>query len=100
VELTVSIRSEIEALKRLNDLTGQLEDVLFFLKEEGLIDVVAIKTIKNSSDRPKEIQSLLKKLNTIGKIQLLEYKWNILPVEILTLLIVTDKNQKQFSFGE
>lgn len=96
----MSIKSEIDVLKRLNELTGQLEDIVVFLRSEGLIDDVQIKSIKNSSDRNKEVQFLLRDLNKNGKIQLLEYKWILLPVESISVHIVTDKNQKQFSFGE
>lgn len=94
------IKTEISALKRLNDLTGQLEDIVAFLKAESLIDDVQLKSIRNSSDRPKEVQLVLKRLNETGKIQLLEYKWILLPIETISIYLVTDKNQKQFSFGE
>jgi hypothetical protein len=96
----MSSKREVECLKRLNDLTGQIEDILFFLKEESLINDTSIKTVKNSSDRPREIQSMLNGLRDAGKLQLVEYKWVLLPVETITLFLVTDNNTKQFSYGE
>lgn len=96
----MSKKNEIDALKRLNDLTGQLEDIVSFLKDEKLINDVDLKSIKNSSDRAKETQNILKKLSSNGDIQLLEYRWSLLPVEKIAIHIVTNKNQKQFSFGD
>lgn len=93
-------KREVECLKRLNDLTGQIEDILLFLKEEKLIGDVSIKTVKNSPDRPREVQSILNGLRDTGKLQLVEYKWILLPVETITLFLVTDSNTKQFSYGE
>lgn len=93
-------RNKINALKRLNDLTGQLEDIVRFLMDEKLINELDVKTVKHSSDRSKEVELMLRTLQHNGNIQLLEYRWVILPVETITILIVTDKNQKQFTYGE
>lgn len=92
--------SEIDALKRLNELTGQLEDIVSFLREEGLIRDSDIKSLRSSSDRPKEIQAMLYSLQSKGDVQLLEYRWVKLPVETITVYIVTNKNQKHFTYGE
>jgi hypothetical protein len=92
-------RSEIECLNRLQALTGQLFDIILFLKDEKLIDDNHIRTVKGSSDTSKEIQLLLKSLQKEGKFQLLEYTWNILPVETINIYIITDRNQKEFVYN-
>jgi len=92
-------RSEIDCLNRLQALTGQLFEIIIFLKEEKLIDDNHIRTVKGSADTSKEIQLLLRSLQKEGKFQLLEFTWNILPVEMINIYIVTDRNQKEFVYN-
>lgn len=93
------LKREIECLQRLQDLTGQLEDILQFLKLENLVNDNQLKTVKLSADHAKEVQSILRNLQIEGKLQLLEYQWNVLPVENITIAIITDRNQKEFIFN-
>jgi predicted nucleic acid-binding protein len=90
---------EMECLERLENLTGQLEDILVFLKLENLIDDNAIKKVRTSSNSPKEVREVLSQLKTDGKLQLLRYEWNVLPVENILITIITDRNQKEFSYN-
>lgn len=93
------MKNEIACLKKLNDLTGQIDDILLFLKNEDLVNDVDIKTIRQSSDRPKEIATKLENLKNNKKIQLLEYNWQILPKEFIIINIITDSNRKEFSYN-
>lgn len=89
---------EIQCLQRLQDLTGQLEDILAFLKLEGLVDDNQIRSVKLSPDHPKEIRGILNDLKVRQKVQLLQYEWSVLPVENIAITIITDRNQKEFIF--
>lgn len=93
------LTKEIECLKRLHEMSSQLGDILLFLKQELLIDDNQIKTIKEQADHPKEVQSILKKLQTSGKLQMLEYTWEVLPTENIKIHIITDRNSKEFVFN-
>lgn len=92
-------KREIECLLRLQETTSQLEEILLFLKNEDLISDNEVRTVRQSSDHPKDVQSLLKRLKTDGKFQLLEYQWEILPVERIKILIITDRTQKEFCYN-
>jgi hypothetical protein len=92
------IKKEIDCLNRLNALTGQSQDILDFLRSEDLITDGQHKAVRQSSDRAKEIQAMLSDLQVRQKIQMLMYMWSILPVENITVTIITDRNQKEFSF--
>lgn len=94
------IARELECLTQLQVKTMGLEDILQFLREEKLIDDVQIKAVKTSSEYPKEVQKMLFNLKQESKIQLLEYTWELLPVERITVLIVTDRNQRDFKYDE
>jgi hypothetical protein len=96
----MSKRDRVDALTRLNQLTGQLEDIVNFLLEEKLITDSQLKSVKFSADRAKEVELILNLLQKSGSIQLLEYKWVILPTETINIYIVTDKNYKNFYYGE
>lgn len=96
--MTSKTKREIECLTRLQELTSQMEDILVFLKLEGLVDDNQMRSIKLTPDRPKEVQQILKDLQTSGKLQMLMYEWHVLPVENITITIITDRNKKEFIF--
>lgn len=93
------LKREIECLQRLQELTGQLEDILQFLKLENLVNDNQLKTVRLSADHAKEIQAILRNLQVTQKLQLLEFQWTVLPVENITISIITDRNQKEFIFN-
>ena len=96
----MSIKSnQILCLQRLQDTTGQLVDILEFLKQELLVDDAQMKSVKQGADHAKEIQSILKDLQARNKLQLLEYEWNILPVENILITIITERNQREFTYN-
>lgn len=97
--MTSKMKREIECLSRLQGLTSQLEDILMFLKLEGLVDDNQMKTIKMSADHPKEVQAILRDLQVRDKLQLLQYEWSVLPVENILITIITERNSKEFSFN-
>lgn len=92
------VKREVECLNRLQDMTGQLEDILGFLKQENLVDDNQLRSVKLSADHPKEVRNILQELKSKQKIQLLQYTWSVLPVENISIMIITDRNQKEFIF--
>lgn len=91
--------NKILCLQRLQDTTGQLADIVDFLKLEQLVDDNQIKSLKLSADHAKEIELILRDLQVKNKLQMLEYEWNVLPVENILITIVTERNQREFSFN-
>jgi len=89
---------QIECLERLNQMAVSIDDILQFLVDEKIFAKDDIKTVKSSSDHAKQVQALLSDLKRNERIQLLEYEWQVLPVERIKLLIVTDRNQKEFTY--
>ncbi len=95
----MSVANQINCLQRLQDTTGQLDEILQFLKLEGLVDDNQLKSVRLGADHAKEIQQILRNLQVTNKLQLLNYEWNVLPVENICISIITDRNQKEFSFN-
>ena len=90
---------QVQCLKRLEELNGSYEDILQFLMQEDLIDKAKSLSVRSSADKAKEIHGLLNHLSRSGGIQLLEYEWSVLPVERITLLIITNKSKKEITYG-
>lgn len=95
----MSSKREIDCLERLQDKSGSIDDIMSFLVEEKLMDLDLAKKVKQSSDEAKEIHAVLKNLSKADKIQLLEFEWTILPVEIIKINLVTNRNNKQFTYN-
>lgn len=93
------IANQILCLQRLQDTTGQLDDILTFLKLEQLVDDNQIKSVRLGADHAKEIQLLLRNLQVTNKLQLLMYEWNVLPVENICISIITERNSRDFTFN-
>lgn len=91
--------NKILCLQRLQDATGQLPDILEFLKQEQLVDDLQMKSVKQSPDYAKDIFHILNDLQVRNKLQLLEFEWNVLPVENILLTIITERNQREFTFN-
>jgi hypothetical protein len=93
------VANQINCLQRLQDTTGQLEEILQFLKLEKLVDDNQLKSVKLSADHAKEVQQILRHLQVTNQLQLLVYEWNVLPVENILISIVTERNSKEFGFN-
>lgn len=88
---------EIRCLERYKELTGAFDDLFTFLLEENIITKDDIKTVQREAYQPKVMQGLLARLKGQNLIQLLEYEWNILPIERIKILVVTDRNSREFT---
>jgi len=93
------VANQINCLQRLQDTTGQLEEILIFLKLEQLVDDNQMKSVKLSADHAKEVQQILRNLQVMNKLQMLMYEWNVLPVENIMISIVTERNSREFTFN-
>ena len=96
----MSKRHEIECLDRLNEMGTSIDEILQFLIDEKIASREQIKTLKHASDHARQVQQLLASLKKEDKLQLIEYEWQILPVERIRLLLVTDREKKEFSYDE
>jgi len=92
-------KKEIECIARLNELASCLDEILSFMLLESVITKEEIAGIKRSPDQAKSLQAHLAAVSSSNKIQLLEFTWDYLPVERLKILIVTDRNSKEFSYN-
>lgn len=97
--MSQAVSNQILCLQRLQDMTGQLDEILQFLKLEMLVDDNQIKSVRLGADHAKEIQQILRHLQVTNKLQLLMYEWQVLPVENILISIITERNSREFTFN-
>lgn len=90
---------QIECLSRLDYLSGSKNEILGFLLLEKIITVDTIASVNKSPTPSKELQILLYDLQKTEKFQLLEYVWEVLPKEHISIMIVTDSVKKEFTYS-
>ena len=86
-------------MSRLDYLSGSKNEILGFLLLEKIITVDTIASVNKSPTPSKELQILLYDLQKTEKFQLLEYVWEVLPKEHISIMIVTDNVKKEFTYS-
>ena len=74
-------------------------EILEFLIEERLMKKEERVGLDRPTERAKFLVDRLEFLLREEKVMLVDWEWNILPVERIRLLIVTDSLQKDFTYG-
>ncbi len=92
-------KREIECLQRLNSLTPVFEEITQWLLLDFLISPEEVKTFRNSPETIKMLYHKLLELNSSRVLQLFEMEWSLLPVELIKISLVTQRGQKEISYG-
>ena len=95
----MAIDKRLSALDTLSRKLGSLQDVVDFLLFEEIMTKLEYKEYNSVPDKVRFIFDKLNEYRDAGKFQLLEYEWQILPVERIKLTVVTDKSNKEFSWN-
>ena len=89
---------EIKCLARLDELLATNDSIMEFLVSEELMTREQRKAFMLSADVPKALQGFMGSIRG-SKIQLLSYEWVVLPDERLKVTIITDRNNREFSYN-
>ena len=84
---------------RLDELVASYDAILEFLLQEDLITRQESVAVRSSADIAKVIHTKLIVLSKTNRVQLIEYSWEVLPVERVKLFIVTDRASREFSYN-
>ena len=90
---------EIECLQKLDELTSCYDELLEFLQSEKLLTREESRAIRSSADIAKMIHTKLLVLSKTDKLQLLEFMWEVLPIERIKITIITDRMTKELAYG-
>jgi hypothetical protein len=93
---------KVEFLQRLFKLTKDRHSILEFLAAEKIILPVRVQDILHTehTTHASQIAVLLEQAVKDEKVQLLDYEWTILPVERMSLTIVTQTDKRVFTYGD
>ena len=69
------------------------------MREEKLIQPEQVRVLFAQADKAKALHAVLRNLSGAGSLQLLEFEWQLLPVERVKIMIVTDKVSREFAYG-
>jgi hypothetical protein len=93
---------ELQCLQRLIEKTNCQQEITEWLVTEKLLTKDAEKAIyanKSHTNIIYEIHKVLQSLRDNERVQLLDYVWNILPVEQIRITIVSDNERHEFTHG-
>ncbi len=90
-------QAHIECMKRLCTLTGCYDDMVNFLLEDKVITKEALVELNLEHDKVRQLCHILFDASKTEKIQLLAFDWVVLPVERISLKIVTDMGTKEYT---
>lgn len=95
------MNKKIECLNRLFKLLACRQEILEFLAEEKVIPQVAVQDILHSTHQTHAAQmaTIMDVAVKEGQLQLVDYEWTILPVERVSLTIVSNNTKKEFKHG-
>lgn len=93
------MNKQIECLARLLAANGSLDDIIDFLIEEKIMDASELPYYRREVSKPKYIWNLLNVAKQKESIMLLDYEWQVLPVERIKITVVTNRNSKNFTYN-
>lgn len=91
--------TKIECLDRLFKKTHCQDEFIEYLIEHKLLDKDAINPNDRDLDVLKVLHNALQKGVADDKILLLDYKWQLLPIEQIRLQIITSRGSKDWLYG-
>lgn len=95
------MKKKIDFFNRMFELLKNKLEILEYLKMERLITDDEMQRFLNEShtQHASRLAFCLEDLLLHEKLQLADYEWTILPVEMLKLTIITATSKKEFAYG-
>lgn len=91
---------KIDALRIINENISEAIDMAAVLANDGIISKNELIELKSKKDRTEYLFILIEKADQDGKLDLLDYEWQVLPVERVTLTIITKNNVHNFTYEQ
>jgi len=90
---------KIECLRRLYDLNQSiLSEIVSFLQDNDIMKENDVYEYKISLNKPEFLYKTLE--NIKKKVQMVSFQWTILPDEFIIISIATEKEYKEFIYGQ
>lgn len=92
-------QKEVECIQRLLDIGLMVEEWMDFLLENKLLDSSGIPAFALERNKALYIHNVLSEGKKSEKVLLLDFEWNVLPVERIKVTVVTTRNTKEFVYN-
>jgi len=92
-------QKEVECIQRLLDVALMVEEWMDFLLENKLLDSSGIPAFALERNKALYIHNVLTEGKKTEKVLLLDFEWQLLPVERIKVTIVTARNTKEFVYN-
>lgn len=91
---------KLKALEIINSKSVHALDMADYLFKDRVITSAQMEEIKTSNSRSESLLRALESASKEGRVQLLDYEWQILPTQRVVVTIVTDSGIKEFKHEE
>ena len=94
-------KREIQCLVKLNEKVNCFGDMIDFLSSEKVISRTETSNLVNelNIELPFEIHKTLEKVLQEELLQLVDYKWEMLPNEKICITIITKQSRRDFTWN-
>ena len=93
------MNKKVECIRRLFKKNYAYNEICEWLIEREYITELEMNSYSREQERAEFLYSILEKAETEKKFMLLTYDWQVLPIEQIKIHIVTQTEEKIFSYG-
>ena len=97
-KLPVVTLRKLAALRELTSNSVGVMDIVGDLVNEGVLTKADREAVSVVEDKCEKLFILMELANRNGKVQLMNYDWQLLPTQRVKLLIVTDATTKEYLY--
>lgn len=95
----MSAKRKINCLQTYFEKTHSLESFIDYLHEEQIMEADGFHGLDRFEEKVRKIYQLLEDGVKSGKILLLDYNWQILPIHQIRIQIITNRSKRDFLYG-
>lgn len=93
------MNKKIECIKRLFKKNRSYMEMCEFFIEQKLTTEMEVNSYTREEERARFLFNLLEKAEKDEKFQLVSYEWQVLPLELIKITCITEREVKEFSYG-
>lgn len=91
---------KLQALKLLLENTYDAIHIAKTMKDDMVFSSDDFEKVKGAYDRSEELFMMLERAKKAGKLDLVDYEWQMLPIVSVKLTVVGPSGVREFTYGE
>lgn len=93
------MNKKVDCILRLLDKNECYMDIAAWLIDQKLTDIFTVRSYSRQQERAEFIYNTLVMAEKTEKLILLDFTWNILPIEQIKIICITEREKKEFTYG-